>query len=123
MRYLFPLSPWNQQRQFQKETWVYPVHLAMYATHLRDKGFEVMWNAKWRNAEDRVILCDEDIDTPFKQLPFPDRILTDAKNQRYQRYGNYKFHPATHMMVSNLCWWGKCVFCEDKKKIEGRDGV
>ena len=44
MRYLFPLSPYNQQRQFQKPVWVYPAHLAMYATHLRNEGHEVYWD-------------------------------------------------------------------------------
>jgi len=33
-------------------------------------------------------------------------------------FGNYKFHPATHMMASNLCWWGKCSFCVDTLKLE-----
>ena len=41
MRYLFPLSPYNQQRQFEKPVWVYPAHLAMYATYLRNQGHEV----------------------------------------------------------------------------------
>jgi radical SAM superfamily enzyme YgiQ (UPF0313 family) len=69
-------------------------------------------------AFDKKIEFDFDIDIPFEKLPYPDRVLTDAKNPRWQSYGNYKFHPATHMMVSNLCWYGKCTFCIDAKKLE-----
>ena len=61
---------------------------------------------------------DFDIDIPFEHLPYPDRLLTDAKHPRWQAYGNYKFHPATHMMASNLCWYGKCTFCIDTYKLE-----
>src|SRR6185436_15902192 len=66
----------------------------------------------------KIIKDDFDIDVPFEELPFPDRIFTDAKNKRWQSYGNYKFHPATHMMVSNLCWYGKCIFCVDTLKLQ-----
>src|SRR3990167_1308316 len=154
MRYLFPLSQYNQQRQFEKPVWVYPVHLAMYATYLRNNGHEVYWdnhptkgvqyiprhyNAthnqfcgfdrimshdhKCRCGEeitefDRVIENDFKIDIPFEKLPFPDREFTDAKNPRWQSYGNYRKHPATHMMVSNLCWYGKCTFCIDTAKLQ-----
>ncbi len=149
MRYLFPLSPYNQQRQFQKPVWVYPAHLAMYATYLRNKGHEVIWGGLEEIEEDNsyflpnecktrtkdmneairninsnlrknsmVIENDFQIDVPFEELPFPDREFTDAKNPRWQSYGNYKFHPATHMMASNLCWWGKCTFCVDTLKLQ-----
>lgn len=128
MRYLFPLSPWNQQRQFEKPVWVYPAHIAMYATYLRNQGKDVRWNEDYNYLSadlqiltgDRatIIKNDFDIDVPFEKLPFPDRVFTDAKNPRWQKYGNYKFHPATHMMASNLCWWGKCTFCVDTKKLE-----
>ena len=67
---------------------------------------------------DKIIENDFQIDIPFEKLPFPDRVFTDAKNPRWQSYGNYKFHPATHMMASNLCWWGKCVFCVDTLKLQ-----
>lgn len=135
VRYLFPLNPYNQQRQFEKPVWVYPAHLAMYATHLRNKGHEVVWG--WKSeTEDylgctfinpdgskevlvRTILSDSQIDVPFDQLPYPDRQFTDALNPRWQSYGNYKFHPATHMMASNLCWYGKCTFCIDTAKLQG----
>lgn len=126
MRYLFPLSPWNQQRQFEKPVWVYPAHIAMYATYLKNKGHDVIWNATEDDYKREmavygtVTICKDDyqIDVPFEDLPFPDRVFTDAKNPRWQSYGNYKFHPATHSMVSNLCWYGRCTFCVDTKKLE-----
>lgn len=120
MRILFPLNPWNQQRQFEKPVWVYPAHLAMYATYLRDQGHEVVWGYPHDicSMDDRLIRNDFDIDVPFEKLPYPDREFTDAKNKRWQSYGNYKLHPATHMMVSNLCWYGKCTFCIDTVKLE-----
>ena len=123
MRYLFPLNPWNQQRQYEKPVWVYPAHLAMYATYLRNQGHEVVWDycilkgGRGKSIEE-VIRNDFQIDIPFEDLPYPDRIFTDAKNPRWQSYGNYKFHPATHMMASNLCWYGKCTFCIDTYKLE-----
>ena len=135
MRYLFPLSPYNQQRQFEKPVWVYPAHLAMYATYLINQGNDVAWgddknakihiadveglikcDGKW--APEKIIKDDFQIDVDFDKLPFPDRVFTDAKNPRWQSYGNYKFHPATHMMASNLCWYGKCTFCVDTLKLE-----
>lgn len=125
MRYLFPLNPWNQQRQFEKSVWVYPAHLAMYATALRNKGGNVIWDASKfdyqpfdTSEEIKSIEDDYQIDIPFTDLPYPDREFTDAKNPRWQKYGNYKHHPASHMMASNLCWWGKCTFCVDTKKLE-----
>ena len=129
MRYLFPLSPYNQQRQYEKPVWVYPAHLAMYATYLRNEGHEVHWpKVIWPYdgkeptheiiAINKVIKDDFQIDVPFEKLPFPNRIFTEAKHPRWQSYGNYKFHPATHMMASNLCWYGKCTFCVDTLKLE-----
>lgn len=128
IRYLFPLSQANQQRQFEKMTWVYPCHLAAYATHLRNEGHEVQWGEKDDSCipegqfridmYNEIIRNDFQIDVPFEKLPFPDREFTDAKNKRWQAYGNYKYHPATHMMASNLCWWGKCIFCVDTLKLQ-----
>ena len=119
MKYSFPLSPYNQQRQFQKPVWVYPCHLAAYATYLRNQGHEVIWDDRHgANIGDKQIFDDSQIDVPFGDLPFPDRGFTDAKNKRWQSYGNYKFHPATHMMASNLCWWGRCTFCVDTLKLQ-----
>jgi anaerobic magnesium-protoporphyrin IX monomethyl ester cyclase len=119
MKYIFPLSPWNQQRQFEKPVWVYPAHLAMYATYLRNEGHEVIWGVDCdAKSNEKIIQTDNDIDVDFELLPYPDRNFTDAKHNRYQRYGNYRFHPATHMMASNLCWYGKCTFCVDTQKLE-----
>ena len=119
MRYVFPLDPYNQQRQFEKPVWVYPAHLAMYATYLRDKGHEVVWDGKPnKDTFEIIIKNDTQIDVPFEQLPFPDRLLTDGKNSRWQAYGNYRKHPATHMMSGNLCWWGRCTFCVDTQKLQ-----
>ena len=128
MRYLFPLNPYNQQRQFQKPAWVYPAHLAAYATYLKNQGHEVIWDASQNEIDEAydsdddegvsVIKTDYDIKVLFEDLPFPDREFTDAKNPRWQSYGNYKFHPATHMMASNLCWWGRCTFCVDTLKLQ-----
>lgn len=125
MRYLFQLNPYNQQRQFEKPVWVYPAHLAAYATHLRDQGHEVIWGYDRYEPKGlvyKVIVDDTQIDVPFEKLPFPDRIFTDGKNKRWQSYGNYKLNPATHMMSSNLCWYGKCTFCIDTVKLEAGEG-
>src|SRR3990167_10609324 len=116
--YWFPLSPWNQQRQFEKSVWVYPAHIAAFATFLRNNGNTVHWGIAPKGKSMNVIIDDFQIDVPFEKLPFPDRKFTDAKNPRWQSYGNYKFHPATHMMASNLCWYGKCTFCIDTLKLE-----
>jgi len=96
----------------------------MYATYLRDQGHEVEWDpGKEMLLCDEVVVDDSDVKVPFIELPYPDREFTDAKNKRWQSYGNYKFHPATHMMAANLCWWGKCTFCVDTKKIEEGEPV
>ena len=123
MRYLFPLSPYNQQRQFQKATWVYPVHLAMFATALRDNGHEVEWGRDETEYPcpviryvDDAIESDSQINIPFLDLPAPDRVFTDAKNPRWQKNGNYKYHPSTHMMSALGCSHGKCSFCYEKGK-------
>ena len=118
MRVHFPLNPYNQQRQYEKPAWVYPAHLAMYATYLRDRGHQIQWGGEPYGVYDQVVQDDFAIDVPFETLPFPDRRLTDAKHPRWQSYGNYKLHPATHMMASNLCWYGKCTFCIDTFKLE-----
>ena len=131
MRYLFPLNPYNQQRQFEKPAWVYTAHLAMCATYLKNQGHAVEWDApnmfsfileevyeRKYGEKPKLVKDDYDINVEFGKLPYPDRIFTDAKNPRWQSYGNYKFHPATHMMASNLCWWGKCSFCVDTLKLE-----
>ena len=119
MRYLFPLSPANQQRQLEKLVWVYPAHLAMYATYLRNHGHDVNWGGRDDGVFDKMVVDDFDIDVDFIKLPFPDRNFTEASHKRWQSYGNYKYHPATHMMASNLCWYGHCTFCVDTLKLQG----
>ena len=118
MRILFPLNKKNQQRQLEKLVFVYPAHLAAFATYLRNEGHEVMWATEDDGEFDRIIEDDSKIDVDFEKLPYPDRIFTDAFNKRWQVYGNYRYHPATHSMVSNLCWYGKCVFCRDTQRLE-----
>ena len=118
MKVLFPLLQTNQQRQLEKQVWVYPAHIAMFATHLRNEGHRVVWGGVNDGTYDRVIYDDFQIDVEFDQLPFPDRVFTDAKHPRWQAYGNYRRKPATHMMASNLCWYGKCSFCVDTLKLQ-----
>lgn len=118
MKVWFPLSPYNQQRQYEKPVWVYPAHLAMYATALHQQGHTVQWGGQEMGTYGKVVQDDFAIEIPFEQLPSPDRILTEGKHPRWQAYGNYRYHPATHMMVSNLCWYGKCTFCIDTYKLE-----
>src|SRR3990167_1722875 len=107
--YSFPLNPYNQQRQYQKPVWVYPAHLAMYATYLRNEGHDVKWDSDDDDYLDAIMEADTlpldaevfkirndfQIEVPFEKLPYPDRVFTDAKNPRWQSYGNYKRHPAT----------------------------
>lgn len=118
MRILFKLSPWLQQRQFEKAVWVFPAHLAMFATYLRNKGNDVVWDGIDNGTFDKIITDDVQIDVPFEDLPFPDRVFTNGKDPRTQHYGNFKFRPNTHMMSSNLCWYGKCTFCVDTEKLQ-----
>lgn len=118
MRYLFPLNPYNQQRQLEKLTWVFPVQLAMVATKLRNDGHDVAWDGYDNGTYDKIYDNDYLLkEFDFSSLPYPDRIFTDAKNPRWQKYGNYRRHPATHSMVSNLCWYSKCVFCQDTERL------
>lgn len=91
----------------------------MYTTLLKNQGHEVIWDSKIKAQHGDITINDDyDIPIEFEKLPYPDRTFTDAKNPRWQSYGNYKFHPATHMMASNLCWWGRCTFCVDTLKLE-----
>jgi radical SAM superfamily enzyme YgiQ (UPF0313 family) len=111
MRILYLPNSKSQQRQLEKPVQIYPVQLAMEATYYRNKGHEVHWGNE-RGTYDKVITEPERLD--FLSLPIPDRIFTDALNPRYQRYGNYKFHPATHMLSAIGCWWARCGFCIEK---------
>ena len=119
VRILFPLDKRNQQRQLEKLVWVYPAQLAMVATNLRKDGHDVVWAGVDDGSFDKVYDNDYQLrEFDFATLSYPDRIFTDAFNKRWQAYGNYRRHPATHSMVSNLCWYGRCVFCQDTQRLE-----
>lgn len=113
MKLLYLPNEYSQQRQRQKKVWVYPVLMAMEAEWYRKQGYNVIWDKQDCKA-DRVITSPEGI--PFESLPAPDRVFTRAKDKKYQSYGNYKFHPATHMMVADGCWHGRCSFCVEKDR-------
>ena len=118
MRILFSLNKKLQQRQLEKLTWVFPAQLAMIATKLRNEGNDVVWDGVNDGTFDKVYDNDYQMsEFDFSSLPYPDRVFTRAKETRWQRYGNYRRHPATHSMVSNLCWYGKCIFCQDTERI------
>lgn len=113
MRILYQPHEYSQQRQRDKKAWVYPVLLAMQAEQHREHGHDVYWQTT--NVKvDKVITEPENMD--FKSLPHPDRLFTHAFSKQYQQYGNYKYHPATHMMAALDCWYAKCTFCDWAKK-------
>ncbi len=118
MKILFQLNQYNQQRQQEKPRWIYPIKLAMYATYLRDKGNEVIWDSiRWGLVHKevfKVITSESQIDVPFLDLPPADRVLTDAMNPKYQQNGNFKHLPGTYIVSANGCWHGKCSFCVEK---------
>lgn len=132
MRSLYLPNRYSQQRQRQKPVDIYPVHLAMEATYKMRCGHEVHWeNDPLKQAhiiQDIMkgnVRYDEILEVPqgieFLSLPIPCRISTNAFDKRYQVYGNYKYHPATHMMAAVGCWHGRCSFCvENNKKYIAR---
>jgi radical SAM superfamily enzyme YgiQ (UPF0313 family) len=115
IKILYKTDQYSQQRQREKPVWVYPVHMAMEATKDLQEGHEVHWN----DGGNLEVYYDEVVTKPgrydFLSLPIPDRKFTGAFDRRYQLYGNYKFHPATHMMVAGGCWHGKCTFCVESR--------
>lgn len=120
MRILFKDSPYHSQRQHEKKVWIFPAHLAAYATYLRDECHDVSWFGKDDGHFDKIIDSDLQIPIDFEKLPFPDRVFTNAMNPKYLSYGNYKFYPGSHYLSSNLCWWAGakgCQFCVDSKRI------
>jgi radical SAM superfamily enzyme YgiQ (UPF0313 family) len=119
VRILFQLSPYNQQRQFQKLVWIFPIKLAMYATALRNQGNEVIWDGIDDGSFDKIIKSELQIDIPFLQLPHANRILTKAFDKKWQSNGNFKFHPGVYIQSSNTCWYKKCYFC--KETIENQN--
>lgn len=120
MRILFKDSRYHGQRQHEKPVDIYPAHLAMFCTYLKNKGHEVVWFGEDNGTFDKVIESDTQIDIPFDELPIPDRIFTNSMDKKYLSYGNYKMSKGSHYLSSNLCWWaGKkgCTFCWDSKRI------
>jgi len=115
MRINFQPTTETQQRQHEKHTWVYPVKLAAYATWLKNHGKNVVWDESVKEG-DEVVMYDSQVNIPFLSLPAPDRVFTGAKNFRWQRNGNFKYHPATYIQVADHCWHGKCEFCVEKGK-------
>ena len=127
MKIAYSLNQYCQQRQTQKPVWVYPVLMAMQAQYYKQQCHDVYWDIDINNKQllvhlipDMILTKTQDID--FLKLPAPDRVWTKAKLEKYQKYGNYKYLPATHMQVADGCWWGKCKFCvENKKPYKIRD--
>ena len=120
MRYLFKDSRYHGQRQYEKPVDIYPVHLAMYCTYLRNQGHEVVWLGEDDGKFDKIIESDLQIDIEFDKLPLPDRVFTNSMNPKYLSYGNYRMSRGTHYLSSNLCWWAGekgCIFCRDSKQI------
>ena len=120
MRILFKDSRYHGQRQYEKPVDIYPAHLSMFATKLRNDGHDVVWLGEDDGKFDRIVESDRQIEIPFDQLPIPDRIFTNSMNPKYLSYGNYKFFPGTHLLSSNLCWWAGekgCIFCVDSQRV------
>ena len=84
MKILFKLSQRNQQRQLEKKRWIFPIKLAMYATHFKNLGHTVVWDGEDDGIFDKVITEEKQIDVSFEYLPAADRILTDAKNKKWK---------------------------------------
>lgn len=118
----------SQQRQLEKPVWIYPVRLAMEATRDSMAGHKVRWYPDcpfpvFHFTISQIHWCegvfyDEVVTEPrykdFLSLPMPDRRFTGALDARYQLYGNYKFHPATHMLSASGCWHARCGFCIER---------
>ena len=114
MNILYLPNEYSQQRQKEKAVWVYPVRLAMEYTYRFYNNKSVFWVEKPNIRIDKVISEPEGID--FNNLPYTNRILTKAFDEKYQSYGNYMYTPATHSLFAEGCSWGKCKFCVEKGK-------
>src|SRR3990167_4682220 len=110
MKILFKLNPYNQQRQTYKQASIFPILLAMYATKLNTNGNEVVWDGKDDGSYDRVVSSESDIDTPFLELPQPDRVFTKTLDPKWQNNGNFKAL-GTYIQSQLDCSYGKCSFC------------
>ena len=122
MRILFKMNKANQQRQLEKLVDVYPVLYAMQATYFRNEGNDVIWGGEDDGSFDVVYNNDMEPKIEFTKLPYPDRVFTNAKDKKYQSYGNYIRNPASHILSSNLCWWSRCVFCQDTQRMQEGEG-
>jgi radical SAM superfamily enzyme YgiQ (UPF0313 family) len=133
MRILYLPNSHCQQRQLEKPNFLaYPVRMAMEAQWYRNQGHEVYWakeggeyNFVFDYGDHMVLPYDKIIEQPenlpFLSLPHPDRIWTDAKNPRYQKNGNFQYHPGTYIQSASGCHWGRCSFCvENGQKYEVR---
>jgi len=91
----------------------------MEAEYHRKQGHEVHWGIQkvnkdnWSHKYNKVVERIEGIQ--FNQLPWPDRIFTNAFDKKYQNNGNFKYKPGTYIQSSSGCWWGMCEFCVEKK--------
>lgn len=120
MRILFKDSRYHGQRQWEKPVDIFPAHLSMFATYLRNQGHDVTWFGDNDGSYDRVVESDDQIEIDFDKLPIPDRVFTNSMNKKYLSYGNYKYSKGSHYLSSNLCWWAGekgCTFCRDTKRI------
>lgn len=123
MKYLYLPHAYSQQRQREKKAWIYPWLLAAEATKRKEEEHEVYWeygpSLLTGIKYDKIITEPEGL--PFLSLPHPDRKFTNAFDEKYQKNGNFKFHPATYIQAANGCWHGRCTFCiEQKNKWEVR---
>jgi len=121
MKILYLPNEYSQQRQREKKVWVYPVRLAMEYTYRLKNGENVFWCDSNGERIDKVITEPEGID--FYKLPYPNRILTFARDDKYQTYGNYMHTPATHSLFAEGCSWGRCRFCVEKGKTYKKRSV
>jgi radical SAM superfamily enzyme YgiQ (UPF0313 family) len=114
MKILYKPDCYSQQRQKQKKTWTYPVHLEMEATKDFHDGNTVHWDNDDGGIYDEVVTKPGRYD--FLSLPFPDRVWTNSFDKRYQVHGNFKHLPATYIMAAEGCHYGKCSFCKEQGK-------
>jgi len=115
MKLLYLPTTKSQQRQNYKETWVYPIHLAMEATYMRDQGHTVYWDMPEMKDKCQKFL-HQPMGVPFSKLYKPDRVFTKADDPKWQKNGNFKYKPGAYIMSAGGCAWGKCEFCVEHGK-------
>ena len=82
MKILYFPNQYSQQRQREKRRWIYPVLLAMQAEHYRRTGHQVVWDDHSCKDADKIITEPEQIN--FLNLPYPDRVFTNAYASKYR---------------------------------------